>query len=70
MISKKLTFICLAVLVCTFLAREANAADISTGAMERDINPGCGPLHPAECNEQQIHGYGRGCESAEGCRSR
>ncbi|KAJ9153675.1 hypothetical protein P3X46_027093 [Hevea brasiliensis] len=66
-ISKKLTSFCLAVLLCTFTAREANAAGITNAAMERDTTPGCSPLHPAACNDQQANNYGRGCESAELC---
>ncbi|KAG8640471.1 hypothetical protein MANES_13G061750v8 [Manihot esculenta] len=69
MISKKLTFICLIILVWMLLAREANAKLISNDAMRRNIIPGCSPKYPRQCHKQQVNPYQRGCPGNFRCRS-
>ncbi|KAJ9169930.1 hypothetical protein P3X46_018072 [Hevea brasiliensis] len=61
-ISKKLTFICLAVLVCMFLAKEENAVQINNRAIQGNLTTRCHQMHPKECNKQQANDYQRGCQ--------
>uniref|UniRef100_A0A2C9V611 Uncharacterized protein n=1 Tax=Manihot esculenta TaxID=3983 RepID=A0A2C9V611_MANES len=55
-------------LVCTLMAKDANAKLISYGAMGRDGNRGCGPTNPAGCKKQEANKYSRGCKKEFRCR--
>ena len=57
-----------ALLICTMLTQDIEAANIiSNPAMRRDTIS-CSKENPGSCNPKQANTYQRGCETEEKCR--
>lgn len=67
--SRQLIVVALCVMiVCTHLAKEAEAREISYGALNHGRTP-CNPGNEANCRkDRSVNRYRRGCEVEEGCR--
>ena len=67
---KAQALILMSVVVFTQMIGESRgtARYINYGPLERDEVPGCGPIHPENCQHEQRNPYTRGCLPFERCR--